>query len=301
MVVLNRWKQFKNSGTIRMYNHYYDKWYKELLRLTVNIFVWEGLPCPPAVMEEYLIYRGFAGLVRDKKEGLIVVTGGMDGVTNYYPVFTHMTYATPLTSGRFEIGVNGVICKANPLYETDTDCLDIYANLLAHADLTLQSVLVALRANTAFSASNQGQADTVRTWLKGIRNGKTDVIIDAKDFESIKGVDGVKTLPVYSNTNNTLSELYGVRQNLLRDFFTERGFLADKTKAERLVTDELSVNIYRTIYSIEDMIQERVEFCERANKMFGTNISVSLNPLIMSEINNIIGGGAVWQTSAETY
>lgn len=272
--------------TVRYYAPIYDKWIAELLRYDINMFKWEGLPCKQSTMELMLISNGYVGAVNDKKEGFIIATGGLTGVTNYLTEFSSFVYTTPLTKGTFRINENGTICRANPLYDSTFDCIDSYANLLTHIDLTIQSVLINMRATNAFSSANEAQSDTIRTWLRAIRKGKIDVIMDKRSLATIYGDNGIITLPTYNVTHNTLSELYSLRQNILRDYFTERGFIADKGKSERLVSDELSINIYRTIYGISDMYLERKEFCERTKEVLGHNISVEYNEYIIKEIED---------------
>lgn len=298
MGLLHHLKKYaRERDVVRLYNDIYWKWFNELLRYNLNLFTWKNIPCPQDVIETYLTFNGVCGLVNDAKEGKIIVKGSMTGVTNYESVFTTFVYVTPLTSGMFKIGKTGVICKANNLCAPDYDCIDNYANLLTHTDLTIQATLINMRATNAFASKNQAQADTIREWIRSIRKGKINVIMDKKNYESIVGDNGITTLPTYNQTHNTLSELYATRQNILRDYFTERGFVADKGKTERLVTDELTINGYRTIFGISDMYKERKEFCERANNLYKTDYQVDYNEYILKEIDDIMNGGKIYGTS----
>lgn len=281
---------FKNRDMVRLYNDVYAKWYDELMRFEVNLFTWGGLPCPQDVIELYLIRDGVCGNLIDTTQGNIIVSGGMTGVTNYPNVFTDFVFATPLTSGMFNIDNNGVICKANHLMLPDNDCIDLYAHLLTHVDLSIQATLINMRANNAFAASNESQRDTILEWFRALRKGKPNVILNKSKLSDIIGDNGIITLPTYQYGRNELPELYSLRQNLLRDYFSERGFVSDKAKTERLVTAELSINVYRTIFSISDMLEERQKFCERARKVLGVNYSVKYNENIQKQIDDMLGG-----------
>lgn len=277
--------KFPNKDALRLYNDIYDKWIGELVRYDINMFTWEGLPCEQST-HELMLLKGYDGAVIDSKQGFIIVKGGLSGVTNYTTEFSEFVYATPLTSGSFKINKNGTVCRANPIYDDAFDCIDNYANLLTHIDLTIQTVLINMRATNAFSAKNEAQKDTVLSWLRSMRRGKTEVIVDKENLASIYGENGIITLPTYNVSHNTLSELYSLRQNILRDYFTERGFIADKGKSERLVSDELSINIYRTMYGISDMYRERKEFCERTKNVLGKELHVNYNEYILREIED---------------
>lgn len=287
----NRLFKFPDRDMLRLYNQIYFKWANELTRFEVNLFKWDGLPCPQDVIELYLIRDGVCGNLIDSKQGNIIVAGGLYGVTNYPNVFTDFIYATPLTSGSFKINNTGVICKGNHLMLPDIDCIDLTAHLLTHVDLSIQSTLINMRANNAFGASNETQKETILGWLKELRKGKPNVILNKNSLTNIVGDDGIKTFPTYQYGRNELPELYFLRENLLRDYFAERGFVSDKQKSERLVTAELSINVYRTLFSISDMLEERQNFCERANKLLGTHYSVKFNEYIEKEIEELINGG----------
>lgn len=288
------WKQLfriKERDMLRLYTDIYNKNIDELTRWDINMFKWEGLPCPQATAEIYLLQDGYFGNVIDAKQGNIITKGGMSGVTNYANVFTQFTYATPLTSGMFTIDGNGVICKANSLATPDLDCVDLYAHLLTHVDLSIQATLINMRANNAFTAENESQKQTITTWLRDLRKGKPNVIVNKNVLNTVLDGTGISTLPTYQYGRNELPELYMLRQNLLRDYFNERGFVSDKAKEERLVTAELSINIYRTIFSISDMLEEREEFCDRARKVLGLKYSVEYNKNIKDQIDAMLKGG----------
>lgn len=296
-MALKLWRDlfhFQNKDMLRLYNDIYFKWLDELTRFETNMFTWGGLPCPQDVIELYLIRDGVCGNTIDKKEGNIIVSGGLTGVTNYPNVFTQFVYATPLTSGMFNIDKTGVICKANRLSLPDNDCIDLYAHLLTHIDLSIQAVLINMRATNAFAAANESQKDTILSWLRNLRKGKPNVILDKQKLSDVLGDNGIKTLPTYDHYKGELLELYSMRQNLLRDYFNERGFVSDKAKTERLVTAELSINIFRTIYSISDMLEERQKFCERAKSVLGLKYNVDYNEQIQKQIDVLLNGGGMY-------
>lgn len=269
--------------TLRSYRDLYTKWYDELLRYSVNLFTWNGLPCTKMTHEAYLLFNGYDGVTEIDGE-LVIVQGGMSGVTNYPTMFTQFTYSTPLSVGTLNIDKDIIVCANNCMWSPDNDCIDSYAHMLTHVDLSIQAALVNERANFSPVAPNQAVADTLNEWLKGVRNGKTNAIVDKNTLDSIIGDNGIKILDTKPSVQGKLQELYNLRTDLLRDFFSERGFLSDKAKAERLVSAEINVNLYRTVFSVSDMLGERQDFCERVNQHYGVKWSVEYNEWITEQI-----------------
>lgn len=276
---------------VKKYNDMFERWYNELMRYAINLFTWEGIPCSKNMLETYYITNGVVGALNHKEYGNMIVTGGLTGVTNYPLEFTKMVYATPLTSGIIRIGKNGVVGFANSNRTGDMDCIESYAHILTHIDLSIQAVLINMRATNAFLTSNQAQRETVKKWLEDITDGVINFVGDEINLKSMMNEDSITTLPTFQPTTTILSELYNLKQNTLRDFFAERGFVTDKAKAERLVTAEVSVNAYRVMFSVSDMLEQREDFCERANALLKTKYSVQYNTWIQRQIEDFINGG----------
>lgn len=294
-------KKGEKLETRRLWWDYYNKWQQQFFRYCTNLFRWENLPCTDLTMESYLIAKGFNGIADDKKEGAIIVVGGLNGVTNYPLEFKQLIYATPLTSGTINIGENGEICNNNRTRMSLLPLIDIYANTMAHIEISIEAATINRRTNMLFAADNQATSDTINGWYKKLQNGELMAITDKNHLDALAESKSINTYTTNNPISNELTELYGIKQNTIRDFFTEIGFVSDKSKQERLVTAELSVNSYRVLYGVSDMEQERKDFCKRVNantvvraKLKG-DVSVEFNPYILDEINDLInlGNGGV--------
>ena len=79
----------------------YQYWIDTLFEKCVKMFKWEGLPLsiPQKEIETRLILQGYCGFLKDSKVGLMVASGSMSGVTQYYDEFTTFTYAVPTAMG----------------------------------------------------------------------------------------------------------------------------------------------------------------------------------------------------------
>lgn len=182
----------KTPPVKRLYWEYYIKNREQLYRYCINLFRWnDALPCEQATHESYLTVSGFDGIVVDKKEGLLIVNGGLNGVTNYPNEFTQIVYATPKTSGTLKFGKNGELCKANRSYMSLWRLIDLYANVLAHIELSIQAASINLRSNMLLAATNQAGADSINAWYTKLEVGEIMAIIDKQDLMSKLDVNSI--------------------------------------------------------------------------------------------------------------
>lgn len=263
----------------------YKFWQASLLERIMNIFTWEGLPFPQKEIEMLLVLVGFCGITKFKKsKELGAVYGSMSGVTNYPDIFTTFTYATPLESGIQKIDENLVVVNNNQIRQPSIQVVDVYATLLAHADLSLQAILINSRATGLVKARTQQQVNDIATWYNALANGKTLAILDESNLETLLGDKGIEVFSMSYPSGMTIDSYYQIRENLLKSFYSEIGINSMRDKRERVVEAELDTNLNRILFNVDDMLTCRQEACDKVNKMFGTNISVDLNQEIIMQV-----------------
>ena len=253
--------QFKNAF---MY------WRNQLFNRVNKLYTWKNLPFPQKEIETRLILFGKCGITKTLKGELIATNCSLYGVTNYYDIFTHYNWATPLMNGTVEIGKNGILVDNDTLRNPIIPIIDRYAMMLAHTEISLINALVNGRAQKTMVASSNKVAQDIRTYQNKLYDGANDVIVDA----AFIGLD------VKDNDNSSLSHiknLYDVRQNLLYSFYEDLGIKKNQQKKERLVTDEVSADNTLLKLNILDMTDARQRACDEVNALFGTDISVKCN------------------------
>lgn len=264
----------------------YGFWYGSLFERTMNIFKWNNLDFPQKEIEVLLTLRGFCGFTRFKKSKVLgAVYGSMSGVTNYPDIFTNFMYATPLESGLKKIGENIVVIDNNQIRMPTNFVIDIYASLLAHADLSLQAILINSRATGLTKARTQQQVEDINQWYNALANGKTLAILDAQDLNNLLNDKGIEVFPMSYPSNMSIDAYYQIRENLLKSFYSEIGINSMRDKRERVVEAELDTNLNRILFNVDDMLNCRQNACKEINKMFGTNISVEFNQEIVMQID----------------
>lgn len=264
----------------------YKFWHGLLSERIMNIFKWNNLPFPQKEIELLLTFVGFTGFLKFKKAGeLGVAYGSMTGVTNYPDIYTKFVFATPKESGVRVIDKDVVIIDNNQIRMPTGIVVDTYATLLAHADLSLQAILINSRATGLVKAKTQQQVDSIAKWYNALANGKTLAILDERDLNSLVGDKGIEMFPMTYPSNMSIDAYYQIRENLLKSFYSEIGINSMRDKRERVVEAELDTNLNRILFNVDDMLNSRQEACEQINKMWGSNISVEFNQEIVMQID----------------
>lgn len=263
----------------------FTNWRNVLTERIINIFEWENLPMPQREIEVLLHFVGFCGFTRFRKsKELGCVYGSMSGVTNYPDIFTDFTYSTPLESGMRKINKNIVIINNNQLRMPTYEMVETYATLLAHADLSLQAILINSRATGLVRARTQQQVDDINKWYNSLANGKTLAVLDDDDLNALMSDEGIKVFSMSYPSSMTIDSYYQIRENLLKSFYSEIGINSNRDKRERVVQAELDTNLNRILFNIDDMLKCREDACKEINKMFNTNTSVKLNREIIEQV-----------------
>lgn len=255
-------------------------WRNALLEKCMRIFEWNGLPdsIPQKEIEIRLIFNGFAGFVKDKEgKNLLVTWGSMSGVTNYADEFLFYTFATPLFNGLKKINETCVIVNNNAIRNPLYPLIERYAILLAHADLSLQAILINSRATGIITATSQQQADSVKEWYNALVDGRTMAIIDDENMESLANAEGLRNVSTVYPNSHSINDYFSITQNLLKSFYNDIGVKMGVEKRERMITDEVNSDEERLLFNLTDMLESRKKACEELKKVFGVNVTVSLS------------------------
>ena len=275
--------------------HNFNQYFDMLTNKACNLFVWEGLPETVDVKALNL------GLILNGKvcwtkfgDKLYALTGNIGGEPNAYYEPQLFIIANPiLGSKQVKIrqkdgsdsieGLDGIL-----MTNTDVDAMSdrprgglyglIYqfAGLLADNVSSLNVSQINGRVSQIFTADNEAMARTAELVLKDIYEGKPYKIV-AQDL-----IDKLGALPAASaGQTNTLLNLMEIHQFFLAQFYAELGIIANyNMKRERINTAESEMNSGCLDINIWNMLENRKEAVEKINELFGTSITVELNPEI---------------------
>lgn len=271
------------------FNHYFDM----LTNKVCNLFVWNGLPETvdvralnlALVLNGKVCWTEFGGK-------LYALTGNVGGEPNAYYEPTIFVIANPVLgskqvkvrqkdgSDRIQ-GLDGILMANSDVdWESDRPVGGLYgliyqtAGLLADNISSLNVSQINGRVSQIFTADNEAMARTAEVVLKDIYEGKPYKIV-AQDL-----IDKLGALPAASaGQTNTLLNLIEAHQYILANFFNEIGIAAQwNGKRERVNTAETELMTGSYDINIWNMLENRKTAVEQINELFGTSISVELNP-----------------------
>ena len=271
----------KTEKDILKLDYSFKYWSDMLFEKCMRIFTWTGLPFPQKEIENRLLIDGYCGFLKDSKKGLMVASGGMSGVTQYYDEFTTFNWSAvgvANTKSR-TIGKDCVIINNNQLRNPILPMVLRYASLLAHADISLKCALINTRETNTYASSDENTAENIIRYYDKLYNGDSASILDESLIESVKNV---------SNRESTtaIKDCLSARTDLLSNFFKEIGVKSANDKKERMIESEVDSNNQLLLFNISDMLAERKRACEEINRIFGTNTNVDLS----DEFKELQGG-----------
>lgn len=250
-------------------------WSDVLFEKCCRIIEYEGLEAygvPQIEVELMLMRYGHFILTEDNKYGMVAVAGSMHDCTPYVYQYKKYTYAAVgCDGGTRTIGKDCVLFQNTSMRTPMVNLVRRYAALLAHADLSLQSALINLRAVDVYSAENEASAESVRSVLNSIEQGKPNVIVDRNLLSEIKNV--ANTRP----SNNGVKDSIEAQEDILRNFYRDIGIRSTKDKKERMLENEITSDEQLLLFNIGDMLNVRRESAEEAYKMFGKKIVPKLS------------------------
>lgn len=268
--------KYKNESGITL-SRLQEMYFERCLNRVIRLFIYEGLPFPAHEIEYRAVLDGFAGVVRDKKRGIMTAWGGMSGVTQYEDIFKRFTYAAPTAEGgTVDIGTDCVILRNTPTMTSMFTWLMRYADLYAHNDISLRMALINSRYQDILSTTDAAKADTIKDWHTSLEVGKLVAIIDDMPMSEFKTDGNIKALDINRQRDVDFTKYTELENELTRTFYRDIGVRWNKDKKANLVAGEVEQDNMLLEFNISDMLNSRKEFCDNYNKVFGGNVKVSL-------------------------
>ena len=248
-----------------------------LLNRCLQIFKYEDLPetIDKRNLELLNILNGFS-IWHEVDGNLYAFNAGLGGEPDPYYMPTIATISNPALniSENLEIGDQCVLMLSDSSAKGLKSLIQKYASIIAEIDLSISVANVNLRIPTIASSTNDATAKKAKLFFDDIKKGKLGVIFDA----GMMGEDTFKTSPYASTSTNILTDLIELRNYYEAEFYKEIGLnQTNNMKRESLNDDEIAANEDTLKPLIDDMLEQRQIAIDEVNKMFGTNIKVSLN------------------------
>lgn len=285
-----------------MYNHYkaggprskkltydraYRSWYALLANKVMYLFEWKGLPEPMKQREiEYRLQFSDVALcafVKSKRYNRYIAADASGfGVTEYRDMWTDVIWTCPGDSGINKIlkDPTAVLMRNNSTCTPGALLVERYANLLAHAELSLQAILINSRTTGILAARDDRQRDAIMQFYAALEDGRTLAIVDDNGLDSLVGSEGLRQISTVYPSSTHILDFWQARQNLYKEFLAEIGISKSTDKRERLITDEVQQDLPLYEYNLNDMLKARQEAAKKINDLFGLSVSVNINPAV---------------------
>lgn len=274
---INKQNSTVKPSTVHIHNTGLSMFFKRyLLQRAISVFKWK---LPETWSKDYFLYSlycwGYVAIVNTDKFGVIPQACGLSGYDVFYQP-TNAIIANPLLRGTLQpkIGKECTLIKLQPDYGNVMGLVDYYGDLLA---LTAESTSVNL-VNThmayVFAAGNKASAETFKKLYDRVASGEVCAVVDKSLFND----DGSPTWQTFTQNvgqNYISDKLLSDFRRIQNMFDTEIGIPNTNTeKKERMLADEVTINAVETASKVDLWLEELKDSCERANKMFGLDMSV---------------------------
>lgn len=273
----------------------YDYWYFKLLNLVINMFDYDNLPTGISRrdLEINLIMTGHAVVVAKKDGSLFTPLTNVFGYDEYYqPVWA--TFANPVVvkAKKYTIGTDCEIIYNNSLqdsiYYIKADSglstfVGRYARQLADIEATANIYSVNSRLVSIPVSNDNSVIESLKAFFTNLSFGKRAIVTDSNIIENFRNVDINRT-----GIKDGINDWLIARDKILEQFFRDLGIRMNNQKKAQVNSEEVESNDQLLLISADDMLKTRQGGIEKVNNMFGTNITVKLNPLY--NIKNVEGG-----------
>ena len=258
---------------------------QRVLCMTSKMFEYTGTPetLPPVELEKILQTLGNVGIAEVNGK-LYALQGSRGGDCDAYGRGKDYVVANAWLklNKTFKIDDDIVVINNTPFADSILPIIGKYGVLYTDATITLNMTSILTRITMLISASDDKTKQSAEMFLQKVLNGDFSVIGENAFF---KGVN-MQTPP--SQSNQQITQLIELLQYYKASMFNDLGLNANyNMKRERLNTQEVSMNIDALMPFVDSMLTERVEGVKRVNKMFGTDITVTL--------------GSSWKIEHENY
>jgi hypothetical protein len=275
-----------------------------MLNKCLSMFRWENLPdtIPQRSLELFLQTTGNCVFAKSPNDELCIYTGGLGGEPDYLYRPTLYTVANPAQNFSKSFNINdldenqdAVLVRNDPLMRGMLTIHRKYATQETENLLTLWLTDINARMPFLLSAQDENTRKSAQDFLDSIVKGKLGVITDSAFLE------GIKAQQLSSEMHMLITGLIQYQEYIHAEWLHEIGINALKngTKKEAISDAEENASTDELILLPQVMLEERQKAVEQINKLFGTDISVSLNSSWEDNVEEIELSHEVMEAEAE--
>lgn len=263
-------------------------WMQYFINVALTEFEWTNLPdgITPFAIETCLLYQGLGGIFRDELGKLVFAPATPVGRLSAYYEPERVRFILPNGNGSYERSNSSayhVLDDGTTVYE-DRSCVTLFDNmsrypLMAFIDLAARRVakcdrVVDVNVSAQMTpwvgrAGEMGRRDLYNKMMQ--ITGNESVILESDLMMDDKSIEVLKTDAPF-----VADKVLDIQARIVNQLFTTLGIDNSFTnKKEREIISEVQANNEQIMLSRKSRMIQRERFCDEANALFGTNISVA--------------------------
>lgn len=250
----------------------FSDYYLRLKMLAKTVFKWENLPngMDEKWIETFLFNDGKCVFFNDAKRGFMVAACNGDGdLNNYEEPVTVCPTGIDVDVQTLTPGSDCVLIRNNDEFIPTAFSVKLFAYRLAEISRTIDINVNAQKTPVIILGSEKQRLSLKNIYAQW--SGNEPVIYGDKNLDT----DGIKTLNTAAPI--VFPQLQEQKQNIWNECLTFLGINnANTDKRERLISDEVAANNTHIDLSADCLLKSRQRAAEQINKIFKTDIKVSL-------------------------
>lgn len=272
-----------------VYPHFFDY----LFRVARNFVLVENMPetfYKPFFMAT-LIINGKICVFKRKNGDVVALNCAQANKPDLYYVPENVLVVNPQFKGESYNLKPGKDCEV--IYCTSQDMyrygvatgglyslIDLTARQLTDNYLSINVAMKNTRLTTAFAADDENTMLSLEKAIRDMYNGAPFKVVQ-KTL-----VDELAVLPLQqAGMQQNLLQLLETHKYILSEFYAAIGIdEPQQMKRERLVSAEVEQGAELPMFNVYDILQSITEGVERANAMFGLEMTVRINPLLLEAL-----------------
>lgn len=302
-IKLVSWRERYGQGGICDFQLNYDFYFKWLLNKVMQIFIIKGLDDTKIngnYLKSQLIMDGNICVTdyeagTNHEAGLYCVSGNLGGAPDEYYIPVIYTCANPILGSKQVYRKDWDGHKQNGVVIFNTDIDNVWgagwsqglydlisqtATLLADNIVSINCQQINSRVQVFFTADGEAQAVAAESVLKKMYAGSPYQILrsDIVDKLTVNPISG-------TGVANNITQLVELQNFIVGNFFQSIGIKSnDLRKRERLITAEIDEQNDMVALSLLECVTSWEKGFREVNDLYGTDIHVELNPVLIHEI-----------------
>lgn len=288
-----KWSIYASAAEDMLFPDVYSHFFDYLYRAARRCIVFKNLP--DTFYEPFfamtLFINGKIAVFRRNSGELVALNCAEASNPDLYYVPSKVIVVNPRFKGESYNLTPGedcevIYCTSQDMYRFGVSTGGLYslisitARLLADNFISLNCAQRNTRLTTALAADDELTQVSIEYVLREMYNGRPYKVVQKTLIDKLENIPLQQT-----GSNQNLIQLLETHKYIISEFYAAIGIdEAQQMKRERLVTAEVEQGAELPIFNINDIYETIKDGVERVNAMFGTEISVEINPLILQAL-----------------